>query len=70
MPYKKAVARRDGQSDGKARFFQNRGFARLRRLCRRAERHENHSLTARRGRDLLVIFEAADFVGSLGRRPG
>ena len=32
------------------------------------ERHENHSHTARQSRDLFLIFGAADFVSSLGKR--
>jgi hypothetical protein len=56
------------QGDDNAPVFFKTGVPRrLRRQSRRAERHENHSLPARPGRDLLVSFGAAAVVGRLGR---
>ena len=49
----------------------NPASRRLRRLSRQSgltEMHENQSITARQSRDLFLIFGAADFVSSLGKR--
>ena len=44
------------------------GFAPSKPQSGLTERHKNQSITARQSRDLLLIFGAADFIGSL-RRP-